>query len=377
MRRDGWQLWAVVYVVAGCGGDLPSVSFDGPSDKLERTVVLATLDEPIPEGKNAIWCASFEVAWKELMDFAGESIALEGDPPLAKALNDAPDRRSAIPVDSLYTFAGLAPPGTVETMRSQITEKFPDASLSILPELSEGGVIAYAYLQAEVPFAIPYFQHDEPLGFNEADGSTVNITSFGIRKKDSDAFARLREQAWIIPIVEAPEDPEHAHDPRPAIEYALDLDVTSHPNQLVIAKTAHEETLQLGFEKVEAKIRKAEARPPFDAYLFHLGVYDTVFVPDIVVNIAKHFSELEGRMPSNAKLENLPLILAMEAIRFRLTRSGAELRSEAAQHYASASMPQDYIVDGPFLIYMKKRGADQPYFAMWVDNAELLHPWTE
>jgi hypothetical protein len=27
-------------------------------------------------------------------------------------------------------------------------------------------------------------------------------------------------------------------------------------------------------------------------------------------------------------------------------------------------------------VFMKKRGAKLPMFAMWVDNAELLVPWT-
>lgn len=26
----------------------------------------------------------------------------------------------------------------------------------------------------------------------------------------------------------------------------------------------------------------------------------------------------------------------------------------------------------PFLVYMQKRGAERPFFVMWVDNAELL-----
>jgi len=34
-----------------------------------------------------------------------------------------------------------------------------------------------------------------------------------------------------------------------------------------------------------------------------------------------------------------------------------------------------YVADKPFLVIMKKRGAEKPYFAMWVDNAELLRPW--
>ncbi len=29
----------------------------------------------------------------------------------------------------------------------------------------------------------------------------------------------------------------------------------------------------------------------------------------------------------------------------------------------------------PFLLYIKKRGADYPFFVMWMDNAELLQKW--
>jgi hypothetical protein len=33
------------------------------------------------------------------------------------------------------------------------------------------------------------------------------------------------------------------------------------------------------------------------------------------------------------------------------------------------------IFDKPFLIVLERVGATAPYFAMWVDNPELLVPW--
>jgi len=60
----------------------------------------------------------------------------------------------------------------------------------------------------------------------------------------------------------------------------------------------------------------------------------------------------------------------MQTIRFRLDRSGAELASEARMPCAPAAT--HYVCDRPFLIVMKKRGAERPFFVMWVDNAELL-----
>jgi hypothetical protein len=375
MSRFAWRVLVVVLFLAGCGtAHTPPAGYEGPSSELNRTVVLATLDEPIPEGKNAIWCASFEASWKELIDFVGEPIALSGDPPMAQSLNEAPDPRPVIPEESLYVLAGRGADGAVEQMRREMAAKFPNASLSILPAIDDSGITAYAYLEADVPFGIPYFQHNAPLAFNESNGAAVNVTSFGIRKKDHDAYVKLRGQAHVIPVVEGPADPERPYRPRPALEYALDLDVTSYPSQVIVAKVSPEPSLQRTVEKVEAKAKEAEARVKNEGYS-KLGLDDTVFVPDVVFRIAHHFAELEGRMPANAKLENVPLMEALQVVQFRLTRSGAELRSEAAQLYRSAALPQDYIFDGPFLIYMKKRGADRPYFAMWVDNAELLQPW--
>jgi hypothetical protein len=39
-------------------------------------------------------------------------------------------------------------------------------------------------------------------------------------------------------------------------------------------------------------------------------------------------------------------------------------------------IPREFIVDRPFLIVIKRRSAEQPYFVAWIDNAELLVPDT-
>jgi len=58
-----------------------------------------------------------------------------------------------------------------------------------------------------------------------------------------------------------------------------------------------------------------------------------------------------------------------------LDRSGAALKSESKMY--SVPIPTYFVLDRPFLIYMKKRDATAPYFVMWVDNAELLTHWQE
>src|SRR5437868_3423219 len=41
-------------------------TFDGSSTDLRQTVIVSTLDTPIPDGKSAIWCSSFQLAWNRL-----------------------------------------------------------------------------------------------------------------------------------------------------------------------------------------------------------------------------------------------------------------------------------------------------------------------
>ena len=49
----------------------------------------------------------------------------------------------------------------------------------------------------------------------------------------------------------------------------------------------------------------------------------------------------------------------------------------AASRPAQIDEPRYLYFDRPFLIYVKRRQPNvQPFFVMWVDNAELLEPWS-
>lgn len=85
--------------------------------------------------------------------------------------------------------------------------------------------------------------------------------------------------------------------------------------------------------------------------------------------IDHRFTELIGKVVANAN-PPMPIVEAIQTIEFRLDRSGAVLESEST--LAVESSPRHFDFDRPFLVYMQKRGAERPFFVMWVDNAELL-----
>ncbi len=57
---------------------------------------------------------------------------------------------------------------------------------------------------------------------------------------------------------------------------------------------------------------------------------------------------------------------------FSLSRTDVKLKLEGRLG-AGAGLPRQLHFDRPFLIYVKKRGAEySPFFVMWVDNIELM-----
>ena len=159
-------------------------------------------------------------------------------------------------------------------------------------------------------------------------------------------------------------------------EFAIDLCRDSQPSQIIVACIPLRNTLAEMVASLERKIASA----PKDQQGH--GIHETMLIPNIAWRISHHFRELEDKLvaaPQN--LAGSPILLAQQDTEFRLDRGGMKLRSESRIFCASALATVmenwDFRVDRPFLLCIRKRGAQQPYFVMWIDNAELLQKWTE
>jgi hypothetical protein len=68
---------------------------------------------------------------------------------------------------------------------------------------------------------------------------------------------------------------------------------------------------------------------------------------------------------------------ALQAVCFRLDERGAVLKSDAGVYdsVGPPEQPRQFVLNKPFLILLERKGAARPYFALWVDNPELLAPF--
>ncbi len=337
-------------------------TFAGDSNSLEHTVVIPTLDTAAPEGKNVVWCSSFQLAWNEIRDnVVGGPVRVAGAEEVAARLNDAKPSGHDLDPRSYYAAAGHVRDGIIGRIRKDMAARFPSHAL---PELGGAngtiGIVAYSYLVANVPFKFPFQQLDRGLAFTDSEGAKTQVSGFGLTQGFLPQYKDVREQ---IEVIYARPDPDR---PRRLKGYALDLCRHSRPYQVVVAVVEPNETLDEAFVHIEHQKEEFQRLPYYREARWFRDI-DVLIVPEMFWRIDHRFTELIGRTVTNVAM---PVQEAVQSIEFRLDRSGAMVESES--QVGVLAIPRVFAFDRPFLVYMKKRGAKQPFFVMWVDNAELL-----
>jgi hypothetical protein len=331
---------------------------EASADKLKRTLVVADLEEPIEEGINILWCGSFQLTWNEICLLLGEDLHFQGnEPPSVATLNKKSFTRKDIDETSFVALADYAKNNIYEKIPAELNRKFNGAASPHFLPIKENSsrpddIVGYAYLFKNLQFANPFEKFDEPLNF-----AGENVSCFGISEKYKPAQAKLHGQVSILFYKDLD-------------DFAVELKTKTEGDRLILAKIAPEATL----EKTIAKFNdKANASKPQLA-----GLGDVLKVPKMNFDITRHYQEYIGSALSLAKSNgDLQITAAMQNVRFQMDEKGVKLKSESHISIGCGTEhpPEIHyllIFDKPFLILLQRTDAKVPYFALWVDNAELL-----
>ena len=340
-------------------------TFSGSSDSLKQTSVVPTLDSPIEENKNIIWCSTFQLAWNRMKDdVIGEPVQVVGADELAARLNTAKQSSEDLESYSFYAIAGRIKQGIVDKIKKDMANKFPSHTVPEFDIDIPEAILAYSYLVANVPFEYPFRQRERGFFFTDSNGIKTDVCAFGVWGHEQQ-YAKIREQ---VEILFYQQDFNERNSDKRMKEFAIDLCRNSAPYQVVAAvvepKNSLAETLDYIRDKT-ADFKKNSHNK--DAIV--LEALDILIMPEMFWEIDHRFDELIGKVVANDN-PPMPIIVARQGIKFKLDRCGAMLESKSL--VMVAAIPRYFKFNRPFLVYMKKRGCKEPFFVMWVDNAELL-----
>jgi hypothetical protein len=349
--------------LAGCG-EKPAVrTFDGVSSAFKKTVIVPTLDTPIPEGKSAIWCGTFQMAWNQFkQDVTKGPIQLARAVETARRLNNAPQSADDLPAGTWYAVAGRLEEGIEDRIRREMAARFPTAPVPQFPSAWPPGpaALAYAYLETGMKYKFPFLRNPDKLDFHGADGEKIAIESFGLPPASPERQRTHEMAAQVGVLYETPKDTGFPG------EFAINLSKFATPFHAIVACIPRPVTLSQAVEHVEAEAARAGPGHIVDEH-------DNVLVPEMCWRIRHDFNELLHDDVLNKGFEGYFVYVASQMIDFRIDRTGVEIKSEAMfGALFGRKVPHSYVIDRPFLLYLKKLDAKWPFLVMWIDNAELL-----
>lgn len=334
---------------------LGAAAFRAGPGELKGTTVSAHLDAPIELGRNTLYCATAQLAWNELYDLAGGPLSLEGDPPAAAALNRRQLRRADLDEASLVAAAGLDGPALAKKLRREIGKKFGDSArpeqLGAIEAAPPGAPVAYSMLLKGLPFEWAFTQR----GRRNFAGSSV--ACWGIHRYCSSEEDKKRAATQL-----------QVYDYRGPDDFILEIRTRSLDDQLVLAKVPPMAKLLEQAKRVSARMAASKPETGMD------DMADLI-VPVIDFDLLHDYADLCGRRigAPSSKVNGKPMAAFRQGVRFRLDERGAVLRSEVVILCSvDARKVRDLIFDKPFLVMIRRRGAELPYFALWVGNAELM-----
>jgi hypothetical protein len=351
------------------------------SSVLKKTIITPHMEQEIIAGKNIIYCSTFQLAWNELKDgIVKEDIKMTDEPPMVKILNKGLSTKADLSEKDYVAMAGFGKDSIIEKINKELMNKFKEEATPIEYLLEPNDVMAYSFLYKNLEFMEEFESITEPLIFHsEGRFSSIKskVKAFGI----DDCYPCIHRFNWLefkkqIEILYYPSDREIINPPpgkpRPlnpfspdVIDFVVRLKTKSPEDEILLAKINPEATLQKTIKAVQELIKDREPE-------FLEENRDQLKIPKLYFNIGHKYEPLRGKSIQNKIVKGSRIGEATQVIKFKLDEKGAVLKSEARSPAMAAAIPKQLIFNRPFLIYLKNKNGEWPYFAMWVANPELM-----
>ena len=298
---------------------------------------------------NKVWIGTFNLVWNDFMnDVIGGNIEFEdGYSALADELNKQNFKEDQLNEKSFYKVHGSASQKLKETIENAIKTKFNENSeiLNNIDWNDGNSYILYAMLKKEFNFLEPFQTLDDDTFAN----STEKVKYFGIEPDTSQLASKNVE----VLFYNSNED------------FAIKLKTQEKEEVYLYKTTGVEKSFEENYQEMIEKESEYTGKKEWQKE-------DLLKIPFIQVNEVINYEELCGRYIIGA---NVYIAQALQTVEFELNNFGGNIKSEALIEILrggkSISGRQFYLNDD-FILYLKEENKKQPYFALKVDDINVL-----
>lgn len=303
--------------------------------------------------ENKVWVATFQLAWNELMEELGGKIEFEEETPqLAKDLNQKSFTRDMLNKNSYYIEKGLVAKELKQKIEENLKKRF-NLESKVLDNVNwnstKNEYLIYAMLNKTFTFENP-FTIFSSYGNNTFAGSDQNVKYFGLQAHTVD---ETFEQVTAL-FYNTKE------------EFAVKI-ATKEGEEVILYRTNNVIDFDKTYTELEQKTKAYTGKREL------IREKDELKIPFIKLNAEINYDELCNKTIKGTNGAYLKQALQMVA--FELDNYGGNITSQALINmYMSASMeePRKFYFTDKFVLFLKEENKQKPYFALLVDNTDVL-----
>ena len=298
---------------------------------------------------NKVWCGTFNLVWNDFMnDVIGGKIEFEDGPSnLANELNKQSFTVNQLNSNSYYKKHGCATTELKTEIENGIKEKFNENS-EILDKVewdNPEGYVLYCMLKKE----FNYLEKFPTLDDAKFGDSEEKVKYFGI-KPDTEQTASKNVDILFY-------NSEN--------DFAIKLK-TQEGEEVYLYRTSGEgKSFDDNYNEMIEKSNNYTDTKTWNKN-------DILMIPFIKVQDEINYDELCGRLIKGTQWY---IRQALQTINFELNNYGGSVKSEAlieALKQSSLDINREFIFDDDFILYLKEADKEKPYFALKVDNLDVL-----
>ncbi len=298
---------------------------------------------------NKIWIGTFNLVWNDFMDdVIGGKIEFEdGYSEIADELNKQSFTVSELSENSYYKIHGESTFDLKEKIENGIKEKFNENS-KILDKVDWGNPNSYT-LYAMLKKEFNYLEKFPTLSNGTFGESSERVKYFGITPSTTDE-AKVNVEVLFYQSKK---------------EFAIKLKTKEGEEVILYKGTGEGKT----FDEIYTQIKEKENTYKGEKTL---QGNDTLKIPFIKISDEINYDELCGRF---IKGTNWYIRQAIQTIDFELNNYGGSVKSEAlieALKQSISEIDREFNFDSDFILFLKEENKEKPYFALKVDNTDIL-----